>query len=148
MKDIVQHSAKHAEHSPSSPATQALHKKAEAAEKSAQNAWADYEAQHAAYEEALKHPADKAALLTLWAAAKIAKLTYKIRRTEHKLAKAQWKASAKSDKKAVEKPGKGAKPGSKNTDHKAPKDTAAKAKSSVPAASTKADKKKAATAQA
>ena len=87
-----------------SPATDALHKKVVAAEKSTQKAWADYEKKSEAYEEGLKQQSDKITLLGLLAAAKIAKFTYKIKRTEHKLAKANWKVASKADKKSAEKP--------------------------------------------
>ena len=83
--------------------TDTLQKKAAATEKSAQKAWLDYEKKSAAYEDAWKQKLDKITLLGLLSAAKIAKFTYKIKRTEHKLAKANWKASSKADKKSVEK---------------------------------------------
>lgn len=122
--------------------TEALHRKAVAAEKSAERALTDFETQNAAYEEALKKPTDKATLRELRASAKIAKLTYKIRRIEHKLAKAQWKIAVKSDKKTTaEKPVKSA---SKKTDRAAPKGAAAKAKSHESAPGTKPEKRKAA----
>ncbi len=148
MKDIEQKS----EGSPKaiSPAAESLHNKVIAAEKSVQKAWADFEKKSAAYEDALKQSSDKITLLGLLASTKIAKFTYKIKRTEHKLAKATWKAALKTDKKSVEKSGEeGAakKQKAKKVDHKAPKDTAAKGKDSgslesgAPATAKKGKKK-------
>lgn len=85
------------------PDTDALHKKLVAAEKSVETARAAYEQKSAAYEAGLKQHADKITMLGLLAAAKIAKLNIKIKRLEHKLAKATWKAAVKTDKKAAEK---------------------------------------------
>ena len=148
MKDVAHLSENNPVNTPSSPATEALHKKMTATEKGMQKALADCEAKSAAYEEALKHPTDKATLLELWASAKIARLTYKIKRTEHKLAKAAWKAASKADKKAAEKPSKdGGEPRSKKATHKSSKDTAAKGKNSTesgPSGIAKPSKKKAA----
>lgn len=91
---------------PNAPIADALHKKVIAAEKSVQKARADYEQKSAAYEAGLKQESDKPTLRSLKAAAKIAKLTLKIRRTEHKLAKSNWKASEKLDKKSAVQAGK------------------------------------------
>jgi len=129
----------------SSTATDMLQKKVVSAEKSAQKAWEDHEKKVAAYEDALKQQSDKITLLGYLAATKIAKFTYKIKRVEYKLAKANWKA----DKKAAEKPGKVAKVAKKQasdkTNYKAPKDTTSKGKNSsgavVSAAGTKKGKK-------
>jgi hypothetical protein len=142
MNDNTQPSEKSADRTTT---TEALHKKAVAAEKSAERALTDYEAKNAAYDEALKHPTDKATLRELRASAKIAKLTHRIRRIEYKLAKSQWKSAAKADKKATdEKPSKSAKSAPKKTKAETAKPSAAQAKSDASAPSAKAGKKKAA----
>lgn len=68
-------------------------------EKQLEKAWEAYKQKMDAYEAAGKQHTDKIGLKRLLAAAKIAKLTYKIKGVEHKLAKANWKASAKLEKK-------------------------------------------------
>lgn len=143
MKDIV-HSSENQSDALVSPVVKTLQKKAAAAEKSVQKAWAEYETKSAAYHEAMKNPADKIAVLELKIAAKTAKLTHKIKRMEHKLAKAQWKAAAKADQ-APSKNAKSAAP--KKSEQKAQKDGATKEKSGV-SSDSKSDKKKVQSAKA
>lgn len=68
-------------------------------EKQLEKAKDAYKQKMEAYEAAEKQNAEKITLKRLQAAAKIAKLTYKIKGVEHKLAKANFKASTKVEKK-------------------------------------------------
>lgn len=81
------------------PASNALFTQVTAKEKNVEKAWVAYQEKDAAFELALKEHADKTILKGLLASAKIARLTYKIEKIKHKLAKATWKASAKAEKK-------------------------------------------------
>jgi len=129
MKEKTQDAKKSA--TAKTPASNALFTQVTAKEKLVEKAKAAYEEKVAAFEQALKQHADKITIKGLVAAAKIAKLTFKIKKIEHKLAKANWKASSKPAKKsesAVKKDS--IKIKSEKKDHKAPKDSAAKGKSS------------------
>ncbi|GEM_PF-1300835 len=116
----------------STPAAKALQIELTTAEAQVEKAWEAYKQKMAEYENALKQNAEKISLKRLLAAAKIAKFTYKIKSIEHKLAKASWKAETKVDKKAGQAASKDAVKlkAVKPANHKAPKDTATKGKSS------------------
>ncbi|MBC7776929.1 MAG: hypothetical protein H7246_15965 [Phycisphaerae bacterium] len=140
MKVKKQTTKKHA--ATSTPSADALFAQVTATEKNAEQAWQACEEKETAYEQALKQHTDKTALKGLLAAAKIARLSYKIKKIEHKLAKANWKSASKSDK----KPGQAAskdtvKAKSGKTDHKAPKDSGAKGKSGAGSSKAKFEQK-------
>lgn len=80
---------------PAAPVSAAV----KAAEKQLEKAKDVYKQKMEAYEAAEKQNAEKIILKRLQAAAKIAKLTYKIKGVEYKLAKSNWKASTKVEKK-------------------------------------------------
>ncbi|MFN0216846.1 MAG: hypothetical protein ACKVT2_21530 [Saprospiraceae bacterium] len=87
---------------PVSKAADGLYKKLIASEKNAENALKIYEEKKDAFEMAQSRQSDKLTLKSLLAASKIAKLTYKIKNIEQKLAKATWKSASKATKKSTE----------------------------------------------
>ncbi len=127
----------------STPAAKALQLKVSSAEAQVEKTWEAYKQQAAEYEEAVKQNAEKINLKRLLAAAKIAKFTYKIKCIEYKLAKANLKAASKIDKKSGQAASKDAikLKAVKSSNHKAPKDTATKGKSSPEASKAKVDQK-------
>ncbi len=113
------------------PANTVLFAQVTATQKNVEKAWTAYLAKEAAYKDAVKQHAEKILLKSLLAAAKIEHLTFKIKKIEHKLAKAKWKSASKAGKKADQDlSGKLIKSKATRADHKAPKDTASKGKSS------------------
>ena len=80
------------------PKDDALYRKITVAEKAHEKAWNDFKQKSEAYDAAVKKQAEKISLKRLFAAAKIAKLTYKIKGIEYKLSKANWKAASKKAK--------------------------------------------------
>jgi hypothetical protein len=140
MKDAAKPSKTTSE-TPAPATTSVLQKKVAGAEKNAQKSWEDYEKKAAAYELAGKQSAEKITLIELKTAAKIAKLQYKIKHNELKLAKALLKLSTKSDKKSAQKASKNAE---KTLPKKAPKDLTTQGKSSPNGADTAKTSKKAA----
>ncbi len=88
---------------PVNPALKALQDKLYNAQKAVDKALAGYKKASTAVEEAFHKGEDKIVLLQHHAALKIARFTHKIKKTEHKLAKALLKATEKELKKAAEK---------------------------------------------
>jgi len=86
-----------------SPALNTLKQKADSAEKAAEMAYADFEKKQIAYKEALQNEPAKNVFFQIWSAMKIAKLTYKIKRTALKLAKYDHKFAKKAVKKGGQK---------------------------------------------
>lgn len=128
MKDSSQKVSNKPKSTPS--AHDSLHEQVIAAEKSVQKARADYDKKSTAYEDALKQQSDKITILSLQVAAKIARWTFKIKRMQYKLAKANWKAAEKAGKKAELKASKETqKSASKKIGKKAPKDAVNNVKS-------------------
>jgi predicted HAD superfamily hydrolase len=140
MKDAAKPSKTTSEMPAPAPAP-VLQKKVADAEKNAQKSWEAYEKKTAAYALAGKQSAEKSTLVKLKMTAKIAKLEYKIKHNELKLAKALLKISTKSDKKSAQKASKNAE---KTLPKKAPKDLAAQGKSSPKGTDTAKTSKKAA----
>jgi len=97
-----------------------------AAEKRARQAKKNFESKRAALETAEKESPDKITRLDLEAAVKIARLQYKIKRVELKLAKGKLKATVKEEKINAETEQK--RPAPTKDGKKAPKDSVAPAK--------------------
>lgn len=109
-------------------ALSSLHKKAISAEKASVKALADYEKKLAVCGEADGKKLDKFAAYELIAALKIAKFTYKIKKTQHKLAKNALKVAEKVEKKNNPAPAAAEKTILKSKKTVAPTEKSAKAK--------------------
>ena len=97
MTQQKQHAVKKEKHVSSD--LQKLEQKAESVKKNMEKAFSEYEAKAEEYLKGKEDKLDKPALFRLSIAAKLAKLKYKMKRVEHKMAKFEMKTGRKKEKK-------------------------------------------------
>ncbi|MCC6282008.1 MAG: hypothetical protein IT262_15500 [Saprospiraceae bacterium] len=73
------------------------------AEKAVVKAYSELEKKQSAHKESLQNESDKHVVFQLWSVMRIAKFAFKIKRTELKLAKSDYKFAKKAAKKAGQK---------------------------------------------